>query len=165
MPLTRRRWMAATGVAAAAAALPAPSSALPPPAPALPPALKPEVFRERQAKLRAAAKPRLDALRTPRPTSLTREPATAQRRLTALLHCAARRSDHAVLEADNHRRDALVARLPGKERKKALHARNARQGPDLDRGDAVLRNASKLLSDRAPGRDATTLRRVRRSRR
>ncbi len=58
---TRRRWIAAAGAAAAAAGSPPrPGSALParPELPPLPPAPKPEVFRERQAKLRAGAKAR-----------------------------------------------------------------------------------------------------------
>lgn len=64
MTWTRRRWIATTGVAAAAASAQAgharAEAAEPPP---LPPALKPEVFRERQSKLKAAAKARgLDAI-------------------------------------------------------------------------------------------------------
>lgn len=59
MSWTRRRWIATTGVAAAAASAPsgpvlaAPAEPLP-----LPPALKPDVFRERQSRLKAAAKAR-----------------------------------------------------------------------------------------------------------
>ena len=57
MSLTRRHWMAAAGAAAAGAAIPAPrATALPAESAPLPPALPAEVFRERQAKLRAAAK-------------------------------------------------------------------------------------------------------------
>jgi Xaa-Pro dipeptidase len=57
--LTRRRWIAAAGAAAAAASVPAERvSAVPPESPPLPPALKPDVYRERQAKLRAGAKAR-----------------------------------------------------------------------------------------------------------
>ncbi|MEO8349482.1 MAG: Xaa-Pro peptidase family protein [Acidobacteriota bacterium] len=55
--LTRRRWIAAAGAAAAAASVPAEKiSAATAEAPPLPPALKPSVYRERQAKLRGAAK-------------------------------------------------------------------------------------------------------------
>lgn len=55
--------MAAAGAAAAAAALPEPLAASTPEASPLPPPLKPDVFRDRQAKLRAAARARgLDVL-------------------------------------------------------------------------------------------------------
>jgi hypothetical protein len=55
MPLTRRRWMTATGAAATALAVPtaARAAAAPPP---LPPALTADAFRERQSRLRAAAR-------------------------------------------------------------------------------------------------------------
>lgn len=55
MPLTRRHWMTATGAAAAALAVPtaARAAAAPPP---LPPALTADAFRERQSRLRAAAR-------------------------------------------------------------------------------------------------------------
>ncbi len=57
--LTRRRWIASAGVAAAAAAVPTTSlSAAVPELPPLPPRPKADVYRERQAKLRAAAKAR-----------------------------------------------------------------------------------------------------------
>jgi len=63
--LTRRHWIASAGVAAAATALPAlPISAVPlfnpepEKQPPLPPRPKAEVYKERQAKLRAAAKAR-----------------------------------------------------------------------------------------------------------
>ena len=59
--LTRRRWIASAGAATAAAAVtvPAmPSSAATPEQPPLPPRPKSDVYRERQAKLRAAAKSR-----------------------------------------------------------------------------------------------------------
>ena len=63
MRLTRRHWMAAAGAATAAAVLPRPLAGASAEAPALPPPLKPEVFRDRQARLRAAAKARgLDVL-------------------------------------------------------------------------------------------------------
>lgn len=64
MVLTRRRWMTTAGAAAAGAALPARPLAASPAglAPALPAALPSDVFRERQSRLRAAAKARgLDA--------------------------------------------------------------------------------------------------------
>src|SRR5215831_1074307 len=54
---TRRRLVLTAGAAAAATLVPPrPASAKPPEAPPLPPPLKPEVFRERQARLRAEAK-------------------------------------------------------------------------------------------------------------
>ena len=57
--LTRRRWIAAAGAAAAAAGVSGNrASALPPETPPLPPPLKPDVFRDRLGKLRAAAKAR-----------------------------------------------------------------------------------------------------------
>jgi len=57
--LTRRRWIATAGAAAAVTAIPAPAStaAVNDPSP-LPPPLAPDVFRQRQAKLRSAAKSR-----------------------------------------------------------------------------------------------------------
>ena len=63
MRMTRRRLVVTAGASAAAALLPpAPLSAAYV-APPLPPPLKPDVFRERQAKLRAEAKVRgLDVL-------------------------------------------------------------------------------------------------------
>lgn len=73
MAWTRRRWIAATGAAAAAASAPASfgtaAATAPPP---LPPPLKPEVFRERQARLKAAAKARgLDVVVVTPSTNLT----------------------------------------------------------------------------------------------
>lgn len=59
--LTRRRWLAAAGAAAAATGLSAgraSAAGARTGAPPLPPALKPDVFRDRQTKLRAAAKAR-----------------------------------------------------------------------------------------------------------
>lgn len=59
--LTRRRWIAAAGAAAAASGLPGPRVSAAPAraeAPPLPPALPRDVYRERQAKLRAGAKAR-----------------------------------------------------------------------------------------------------------
>ena len=56
--LTRRRWIASAGAAAAAAGVRTPASAAQEAPPALPPRLKSEVFRERQAKLRAGARAR-----------------------------------------------------------------------------------------------------------
>ncbi len=115
MPLTRRRWVGATGAAAVSAALPAaPGRALASPAAALPPALNPDVFRERQARLRAAARAAgVDALFMTPSTNLSYAANLAigrSERLTALLLFA---DGPAVLitpsfEAENHRRDALV---------------------------------------------------------
>jgi Xaa-Pro dipeptidase len=119
MRLTRRRWVTAAGAAAAASALPAGLVAAPaaPPAPALPPPLAPEVFRDRQARLRAAAKARgLDALFLTPSTNLAWAANLAigrSERLTALVLLS---DGPAVLvtpsfEADNHRRDAVCDEL------------------------------------------------------
>lgn len=115
MPLTRRRWMTATGAAAGAALASRPSAAASPAAPpALPAALPPDDFRERQAKLRAAAKASgATALFVTPSTNLAYAANLAiwrSERLTALLLFA---DGPAVLvtpffEADNHRRDAVV---------------------------------------------------------
>ncbi len=168
MHLTRRRWMAATSAAAAAAAVPVASRALAPPAPLLPPALKPEVFRERQARLRAAAKASgFDALFVTPSTNLAYAANLAMgrsERLTALLLFA---DGPAVLitpffEAENHRRDALVddvvtwkeeedpiplaAKVLGKARTLGIE------------GTTAYGTASKLLSGSAfQTRDATDL--------
>lgn len=88
--LTRRRWIAAAGAAAAAAGVPGKrATAVPPEAPPLPPALKPDVFRERQSKLRAAAKARgWDALFVTPSTNLAYATGLSMwrsERLTALL--------------------------------------------------------------------------------
>ncbi len=115
MPLTRRRWMTATGAAAAALAVPAaPGAGAPEPALPLPAALKPEVFRDRQARLRAAAKGAgADVLFVTPSTNLAYSANLAMgrsERLTALLLFT---DGPAVLvtpyfEAENHRRDAVV---------------------------------------------------------
>ena len=85
-----------------------------PEAPALPPALKPETFRERQEKLRAAAKARgLDALFVAPSTNLAHSTNLGigrSERLTALLLLV---DGPAILvtpsfEEGNHRRDAVV---------------------------------------------------------
>jgi len=88
--LTRRGWIAAAGAAAAAAGVPASRGlAASPETPPLPPPLKPDVFRERQAKLRAGAKARgWDALFVTPSTNLayaTGLSMSRSERLTALL--------------------------------------------------------------------------------
>lgn len=115
MPLTRRRWMTATGAAAAGAALASrPGAAATAAPPALPPALPPDAFRERQSKLRAAAKASgVAALFLTPSTNLAYTANLAiwrSERLTALLFFT---EGPAVLvtpffEADNHKRDAVV---------------------------------------------------------
>jgi Xaa-Pro dipeptidase len=63
MTWTRRRWLTASAAGAAAASLPPIAGAASRDAPPLPPPLPAEVFRERQVKLKAAAKARgLDAV-------------------------------------------------------------------------------------------------------
>jgi len=114
MVLTRRRWMTATGAAAAAALAPARASAAPAAPPPLPAALPADAFRERQAKLRAAAKASGAAALFVTPcTNLAYAANLAigrSERLTALLLFS---DGPAVLvtpffEAENHRRDAVV---------------------------------------------------------
>jgi Xaa-Pro dipeptidase len=115
MKLTRRALLASTGAAAAAAAMP-PSTAhaSTDPPPPLPAALKPDMFRERQAKLRAGAKLRnLDALILTPSTNLAYTANLSigrSERLTALLLLT---DGPALLvtpsfEEANHRRDAVV---------------------------------------------------------
>jgi len=114
MKLTRRALLASTGAAAAAAALPSsPANAKEPPPP-LPAALKPDTYRERQARLRAGAKARnLDALILTPSTNLAYTANLAigrSERLTALLLLT---DGPALLvtpsfEEANHRRDAVV---------------------------------------------------------
>ncbi|HEX9687973.1 MAG TPA: Xaa-Pro peptidase family protein [Thermoanaerobaculia bacterium] len=90
--LTRRRWIAAAGTAAVAASVPGPPvSAAParPEVPPLPPAVKPDVYRDRQSRLRAAAKARgWDALVVTPSTNLAYAcglSMSRSERLTALL--------------------------------------------------------------------------------
>lgn len=168
MRLTRRRWMAAAGVAAASAALPPSSRGAASPAPALPPALKPEVFRERQAKLRTAAKARgLDALFVTPSTNLAYAANLAMgrsERLTALLLFA---DGPAVLitpffEAENHGRDALVDDvLTWKEEEDPipLAAKALGRARTLGiEGTTAYGTAARLLSAAAlEARDATDL--------
>lgn len=168
MRLTRRRWMAAAGVAAASAALPPSSRGAASPAPALPPALKPEVFRERQAKLRTAAKARgLDALFVTPSTNLAYAANLAMgrsERLTALLLFA---DGPTVLitpffEAENHGRDALVDDvLTWKEEEDPipLAAKALGRARTLGiEGTTAYGTAARLLSAAAlEARDATDL--------
>ena len=115
MKLTRRALLASTGAAAAAAAMPpstARASSEPPPP--LPAALKPDVFRDRQARLRAGAKLRnLDAVIVTPSTNLAYAANLSigrSERLTALLLLT---DGPALLvtpsfEEANHKRDAVV---------------------------------------------------------
>jgi Xaa-Pro dipeptidase len=115
MQINRRSLLRGAGAAAAANALPAvPILAAGPDAPPLPPALKPDAFRERQAKLRAGAKAwGLDALFIAPSTNLAYSANLAigrSERLTALLLSA---DGPAVLvtpsfEEANHKRTAVV---------------------------------------------------------
>jgi Xaa-Pro dipeptidase len=114
MHLTRRRWIAAAGATAAAAALPARSLEADATGPPLPPPLPAEAFRERQAKLRAAARSAsLDALFVTPSTDLAYAADLSigrSERLTALLLFTD--GPAALLtpafEAENHRRAAVV---------------------------------------------------------
>ena len=89
--LTRRRWIASAGVAAAAAAVPSPpvSAAGRSEVPSLPPRQKSDVFRDRQARLRAGAKTRgWDAILVTPSTNLaysTGLSMSRSERLTALI--------------------------------------------------------------------------------
>ena len=117
--MTRRRWLAAGSAAAAATAagaLPAPTSSRrsTPASSPLPPPIGPDVYRDRQGRLRAAAKARgIDALFITPSTNLAYAANLSigrSERLTALLLLT---DGPAVLvtpmfEADNHRRDAVV---------------------------------------------------------
>ncbi len=114
MRVSRRGFLAGAGAVAAAAALPNRPLLAAAPEPPLPPALAPEVFRERQATLKAAAKARgLDALFVTPSTNLAYSANLAigrSERLTALLLLA---DGPTVLvtpsfEEANHRRQAVV---------------------------------------------------------
>jgi Xaa-Pro aminopeptidase len=113
MPLSRRRWMTAAGAAAATLAVPRPAAAMPAPPP-LPAPLPEDAFRERQARLRAAARTAgLAALFATPSTNLayaTNLSIGRSERLTALLLFT---DGPAVLvtpsfEAENHRRDVVA---------------------------------------------------------
>lgn len=115
MKLTRRALLASTGAAAAAAALPtSPALAFTDPPPPLPAALKPDTFRERQARLRAGAKLKnLDALIVTPSTNLAyiaNLPIGRSERLTALLLLTDGPSLLVTpsFEEANHKRDAVV---------------------------------------------------------
>ena len=113
MPLTRRRWMTAAGAAAATAlTVPKLSAALP--EPPLPSPLPADAFRERQARLRSAARAAgAAALFVTPSTNLAWSSNLAierSERLTALVLLV---DGPAILvtptfEAENHRRDAVV---------------------------------------------------------
>ena len=121
MALTRRRWMAATG-AAAAAAVARPGFPEATPAPPLPAPLSADAFHGRQDRLRAGARAAgMTALIATPSTSLAWASNLAidrSERLTALLLIV---DGPAILvtpafEADNHRRDVVVDEIvPWKE--------------------------------------------------
>lgn len=114
MRMTRRRLVVSAGATAAAALLPSSRAAAASEAAPLPPPLKPDVFRDRQAKLRAAAKARgIDVLFVTPSTNLGYCANLAigrSERLTALLLFT---DGPAVLvtpsfEEANHKRSAVV---------------------------------------------------------
>ncbi len=168
MRLTRRHWMTAAAAAAAAAALPPGASSAATPAPPLPPPLKPEVFRDRQARLRGAAKARgVDALFVTPSTNLAYATNLAigrSERLTALLLFA---DGPALLitplfEADNHRRDVVVDDIvtwKEEEDPIAIAAKTLGKAKSLGiEGSTAYGTAARLLSaDSVPAQDATPL--------
>ncbi len=112
--LTRRRLLASAGAAATLGAWPARPALAATQAPPLPPPLKPEAFRERQARLRAAARARgLDAIVVEPCANLAYSAnlsISRSERLTALLLPT---DGPTILvtpsfEEANHRRDAVV---------------------------------------------------------
>src|SRR5438552_16932611 len=113
--LTRRRWIASAGAAAAAASVRvAPASAAQEAPPALPPRLKSEVFRERQAKLRAGARARgWDAILVTPSTNLAYATGLSMHRSERLTALVLQTQGPAVLvtpsfEESNVTRDATV---------------------------------------------------------
>lgn len=176
--MTRRRWLAAGSAAAAATA----ATALPVAtasrqraaagsAPPLPPPFPPEVYRERQGRLRAAAKAHgIDALFITPSTNLSYAANLSigrSERLTALLLFT---DGPAVLvtpmfEADNHRRDAVVddlvtwrededpfaaaAKTLGKSRALGIEGSTA-----WDTGSRILATSGASARDAAPVCDA-----------
>ncbi|PYQ32548.1 MAG: peptidase, partial [Acidobacteria bacterium] len=112
--LTRRRWIASAGAAAAAAGVRTPASAAQEAPPALPPRLKSEVFRERQAKLRAGARARgWDAILVTPSTNLAYATGLSMHRSERLTALVLQTQGPAVLvtpsfEESNVTRDATV---------------------------------------------------------
>ena len=167
--MTRRRLIGATGAAAAAAATPATLlTASRPDATPLPPALKPDVFRERQAKLRAAAKERgIDLLFVTPSTNLAYSANLAigrSERLTALLLFT---DGPAVLvtpsfEEANHRRTAVVDDVrtwPEEEDPIALAGKLATGRKTIGLEGSTSYGTMTLLSQASPAKfeDATPL--------
>ncbi len=168
MRLTRRHWMTAAAAAAAAAALPPRALSAATPAPALPPPLKPEVFRNRQARLREAARARgVDAIFVTPSTNLAYSTNLAigrSERLTALLLFT---DGPAVLitpffEADNHRREVVVDDIvtwKEEEDPIAIAARALGKAKSIGiEGSTAYGTAARLLAaDSIPSQDATPL--------
>jgi Xaa-Pro dipeptidase len=165
MPLNRRQWMTATGAAAAAALAPPPLPAASAPEPALPPALGPGAFRERQARLRAAAKASGVAALFVTPSTNLAYAANLgigrSERLTALVLLT---EGPAVLvtpffEADNHRRDAVVDDIVTwreDEDPIAITARLLARGPVGIEGTTAYDTATRLAAAASlETRDAT----------
>ena len=168
--LTRRRWIAAAGTAAVAASVPGPPVSAAPArleVPPLPPAVKPDVYRDRQSRLRAAAKARgWDALVVTPSTNLAYAcglSMSRSERLTALLLFS---DGPAVLvtpsfEESNVTRDATVDDVKTwKEEEDPI----ARVGKLLSKktvgveGSTAFSTASLLsAAAEAPTQDATAL--------
>lgn len=167
MSLTRRRWMTAGAATAAAASWPATLEGAPSAAP-LPPPLSPDVFRDRQARLRAAAKARgLDAIFVTPSTNLAWSANLAigrSERLTALLLLT---DGPAVLvtpyfEAENHRRDVVaddVVTWNEDEEPTALAARALGRAKSVGiEGSTAYHTAAQLAASATiDARDATAL--------
>ncbi len=167
MPLTRRHWMTATGAAAASLAAARPARAAATPAAPLPPPLPADAFRERQSRLRAAARTAgFAALFATPSTNLayaTNLSIGRSERLTALLLFA---EGPAVLvtpffEEQNHRRDVVaddVVTWKEDEDPMPIVARLLGAGSVGIEGTTAYDTVARLSAARSgPARDASEL--------